>query len=590
MVRLTFPVKLSLKINLIDLIYFHAISLPIRRAFDYYYVKHCYIHGVMLQNSLYSLNIDLMGVCKMNVAVGTTQSKHPAATDGTDVLVGRVEAELVAQVQDPVGQVAANANCANSSETDRSSSLDFENRWRWPVSYRSIEVLAVIIDILIILSAGVLADTIYRLATTGFASEITDYPAAAAVAAALFVSLLKGRGLYKPMALLAWTFQVRAVMLIWIGVFMFLAGCVFVLKIGNTFSRGTIIFFAAIGLFGLVAHRTFWRRVLESGLASGKWSGRTIVLISENPSASDLQQQLLRHGFRIQRHFVLAPDNSHPSHWDGIISQAISYTRRSNVDEVFIAAELQSWPKLQKSAERLRLLPLPVNLVAVGPTSKLLMQPVSAIGNAAVIELQRAPLNFFERSVKRAVDIVLAGTALIALMPLLTLVAIAIKLDSPGHVIFRQTRHGFNGKPFNILKFRTMTVLEDGDSVKQATSPDKRVTRVGLWLRRTSIDELPQLINVLNGEMSIVGPRPHAAAHDNYYDQVIANYAFRQRMKPGITGCAQVNGSRGETPTIDAMQRRIQLDLWYIENWSFQLELAIMFRTIIEIVRGRNAY
>jgi len=529
-----------------------------------------------------------MGNLQMNIPVGAARSKHLAATDGTDMLVSRVGPDPVAQAQDPVDHVGANAHCANSFE-NRSSPLDFKNRWRWPVSYRSIEALAVIIDILIILSAGVLADTIYRLATTG-SGETTEYLAAAAVVAALFTSLLKGRDFYKATGLLAWTSQVRAVTLTWIGVFMFLAGCVFALKIGGTFSRGTIMSFAAIGLFGLVAHRTFWRRALESGLASGKWSGRTIVLISENPPASDLQQQLLRHGFRIQRHFVLAADNSHPSHWDDIISQAISYTRRSNVDEVFVAVELQCWAKIQKSAERLRLLPLPVNLVAVGPTSKLLMQPVSAIGNATVIELQRAPLNSFERSVKRAIDIVLAGTALIALMPLLTLVAIAIKLDSPGRVIFRQTRHGFNGKPFNILKFRTMTVLEDGDSVKQTVRLDKRVTRVGLWLRRTSIDELPQLINVLNGEMSLVGPRPHAAAHDNYFDQVIANYAFRQRMKPGITGCAQVNGSRGETPTVDAMQRRVQLDIWYIENWSFQLDLVIMFRTIIEIVRGRNAY
>jgi Undecaprenyl-phosphate glucose phosphotransferase len=523
----------------------------------------------------------------MNIAIGTPRSKHLATTHDTDILAGRIGPELVAQAQDSVDHVTANAYCANSFETGRSNSLAFENRWRWPVSYRSIEVLAVVIDILIILSAGVLADMIYRLATTGFADQITDYTAAAAVVAALFTSLLKGRGLYKPMALLAWTPQVRAVTLTWIGVFMFLAGCVFALKIGSTFSRGTIVSFAAIGLFGLVAHRTFWRSALESGLASGKWSGRKIVIISENSAASDVQQQLLQHGFRIQRHFVLDTDNSQ---WDEIVSQAISYTRCSNVDELFIAAELQSWTKIKKSAERLRLLPLPVNLVAVGPTSKLLTQPVSAIGNAIVIELQRAPLNFFERLVKRAIDIVFAGTALIALIPLLTLVAIAIKLDSPGRVIFRQTRHGFNGKPFNILKFRTMTVVEDGDSVKQATRLDKRVTRVGFWLRRTSIDELPQLINVLKGEMSLVGPRPHAAAHDNYFDPVIANYAFRQRMKPGITGCAQVNGSRGETPTIDAMQRRVRLDLWYIENWSFQLDLAIMFRTIIELVRGRNAY
>src|SRR5262249_34193098 len=419
-----------------------------------------------------------MGVGKMSIAVGAARSKHLAATDGTNILVGRVGPDLVDQAQHPVDQVAANAHCANSFETERSRSLDFESRWRWPVSYRSIEVLAVIIDILIILSAGVLADTIYRQATTGFAGEITDYTAAAAVVAALFTSLLKGRGLYKPMTLLAWTSQIRAVTLTWIGVFMFLAGCVFALKIGSTFSRGTIVSFAAIGLFGLVAHRTFWRSALESGLASGKWSGRTIVLISENSPGSDVQQQLLRHGFRIQRHFVPAGDNLHASHWDDLVSQAIAYTRRSNVDEVFIAAELQSWTKIQKSAERLRLLPVPINLIAVGPTSKLLMQPVSAIGNATVIELQRAPLNFFERSVKRAIDIVLAGTALIALTPLLTLVAIAIKLDSPGRIIFRQARHGFNGKPFNILKFRTMTVVEDGDSVKQATHLDKRVTPV----------------------------------------------------------------------------------------------------------------
>jgi exopolysaccharide biosynthesis polyprenyl glycosylphosphotransferase len=225
-----------------------------------------------------------------------------------------------------------------------------------------------------------------------------------------------------------------------------------------------------------------------------------------------------------------------------------------------------------------------------GPTSELLRRPLNAIGNATVIELQRAPLDSFELFIKRTFDIFLAGTTLIALLPLLAIVAITIKLDSPGPIIFRQTRHGLNGKPFQILKFRTMTVLEDGESVKQAERFDKRVTRLGSWLRRTSIDELPQLINVLNGEMSIVGPRPHAVGHDNHFDKIIANYALRQRMKPGITGCAQVNGSRGETPTIEAMQQRVELDIWYIDNWSFHLDLAIMFRTMIEIVRDRNAY
>jgi putative colanic acid biosynthesis UDP-glucose lipid carrier transferase len=224
--------------------------------------------------------------------------------------------------------------------------------------------------------------------------------------------------------------------------------------------------------------------------------------------------------------------------------------------------------------------------------SRAFHQPIEILAtvNTNVVAAQPAPGKSFELSVKRAIDIVLASIALIVLTPLLTLVAIAIMLDSAGPVIFRQTRHGLSGKPFQILKFRTMTVLEDGDTVKQAARFDKRVTRVGLWLRRTSIDELPQLINVLRGDMSLVGPRPHAAAHDYYYDRVIPNYSLRQRMKPGITGHAQVKGSRGETPTVEAMQRRVELDLWYIGNWSVYLDLAIMAQTVIEVLRGRNAY
>jgi putative colanic acid biosynthesis UDP-glucose lipid carrier transferase len=232
----------------------------------------------------------------------------------------------------------------------------------------------------------------------------------------------------------------------------------------------------------------------------------------------------------------------------------------------------------------------------VGRAAAANAQAQNVQGNYTPLDLENrrrwpiAPLNSFELFIKRAFDIVVAGTALVALMPLLALVAIVTKLDSPGPVIFRQTRRGLNGKPFHILKFRTMTVLEDGDTIKQAVRSDKRVTRVGLWWRRTSIDELPQLINVLRGEMSIVGPRPHAAAHDNHFDQLIANYALRHRMKPGITGYAQVKGLRGETPTVEAMQRRVDLDLWYIDNWSFLFDFAIVLRTVVEIVRGQNAY
>ena len=168
--------------------------------------------------------------------------------------------------------------------------------------------------------------------------------------------------------------------------------------------------------------------------------------------------------------------------------------------------------------------------------------------------------------------------------------AIAIKLDSPGPVIFRQRRCGFNGRLFEIFKFRTMIVLEDGNRVVQAKRNDTRITKLGAFLRRTSIDELPQLFNVLRGDMSIIGPRPHALAHDDEFMRVVANYAFRHHVKPGITGWAQVNGCRGETKTLGDIERRLELDLYYIDNWTLALDFKIIFMTVIEIIRGENAY
>jgi putative colanic acid biosysnthesis UDP-glucose lipid carrier transferase len=182
-------------------------------------------------------------------------------------------------------------------------------------------------------------------------------------------------------------------------------------------------------------------------------------------------------------------------------------------------------------------------------------------------------------------DVILALVALICLAPLLAFTAVAIKLDSPGPIIFRQYRIGRDGNRFIIYKFRTMTVMENGHDVPQARREDPRVTKIGRLLRRSSIDELPQLLNVLKGDMSLVGPRPHAVSHDIYYAALIADYAERRRVKPGITGWAQVNGVRGETATIDEMRRRIKFDLWYVGNRSFLLDLRIMWRTCFEIAR-----
>jgi putative colanic acid biosynthesis UDP-glucose lipid carrier transferase len=191
-------------------------------------------------------------------------------------------------------------------------------------------------------------------------------------------------------------------------------------------------------------------------------------------------------------------------------------------------------------------------------------------------------------SAKPVLDVVLAGLLLVLLSPMLALVSLAILLDSRGPLLFWQTRTGLNGRIFPIFKFRSMHVVEDGADVRQVVDGDIRVTRVGRIIRKLSLDELPQLLNVIAGDMSLVGPRPHALVHDEYYGAAISNYAIRQQVKPGITGWAQVNGARGATPTLAVMQRRVEFDAWYVVHANFALDLKILARTPLEVVRPRN--
>lgn len=192
-------------------------------------------------------------------------------------------------------------------------------------------------------------------------------------------------------------------------------------------------------------------------------------------------------------------------------------------------------------------------------------------------------------SVKRVLDVLLSLTAFFVFLPVLAIILVAVMLDSPGPALFRQRRVGQYGKIFNIYKFRSMHVLEDGADMVQACQGDARVTRLGKFLRVTSLDELPQLLNVLAGDMSLVGPRPHAVAHDEYYSGRIENYRLRHLVKPGITGWAQVNGARGGTPRLCDMQARIDLDMYYVERESLWLDLQILARTPFEVARRRNA-
>jgi exopolysaccharide biosynthesis polyprenyl glycosylphosphotransferase len=254
---------------------------------------------------------------------------------------------------------------------------------------------------------------------------------------------------------------------------------------------------------------------------------------------------------------------------------------------VMVAFECAGMEQATRVVSALSELPVRIKLLPIG-MSELMHR---SCGRAGVVELLCAPWSMRDRVLKRGLDIAAALSLLVVLFPLLLLVALLIKLDSRGPVLFRQTRHGFNNEPIRVLKFRTMTTFSDAPGAfRQCVRGDPRVTRIGRILRRTNIDELPQLFNVLKGDMSMVGPRPHAVAHNEMYEGRIRRLWRRHNVKPGITGWAQVNGLRGETDTIEKMEKRVEYDLYYIANWSLAFDLKILILTLISRSAHQNAY
>jgi putative colanic acid biosynthesis UDP-glucose lipid carrier transferase len=460
--------------------------------------------------------------------------------------------------------------------------------WRLPIAYRAIPATTVAVDLALIFASALGAEILYHSLPNDLEGEFAHTMAAATFVAVLFVAAMRVQKLHSLNRLILMDDQARSVLSAWCGAFLILASGVFTWGVSHDLSRGDILLFWALGAATLLAHRVFWWAVLPRALESGALRGRTAVsLTCEEAIPQRFVENLTRHGYHIVAHFHIPPNEPFA---DEVIDNAISICRTSKIEEIVLFVDPERMSQLRSIAKRLRVLPLPVTFVPLGTLSQLFQRAHNDIGETVAIELQRAALSPTEQVVKRVVDIVVSLAALALLSPLMLAVAIAIKLDSEGPVFFRQTRHGFNGRPFRCYKFRSMRVMENGDVVRQAERQDARVTRVGFWIRRFSIDELPQLLNVFYGDMSIVGPRPHASSHDRYFMSAIEKYAFRHHVKSGITGWAQVSGARGETETLDKMQRRVELDLWYINNWSIWLDFSIMVRTIFVIFSGRKAY
>ncbi len=367
-------------------------------------------------------------------------------------------------------------------------------------------------------------------------------------------------------------------LLIGFGIFI---SCLVFFKVAERFSRAWLGLWAAFALVLVVSVHHLSCRLVP--LLRRRGQLRRVALVCSDAKDEHLSKGCAEEGVVVVQ--VLALN-------EGFDAAGIeAAVKQQQIQELWISLPLASSVLLRDILYRLRDTLVDIRYFPQIDDLGLFRQRIGRLGNNLVIDLTYSPLQGGNAILKRTEDVVLTGALLGILAPLCLLVAAAVKLSSPGPILFRQYRHGADGEPIEIYKFRTMHVHSEPEGqVTQATRGDPRITPVGLFLRRTSLDELPQFFNVLQGRMSIVGPRPHALAHNEYYKDLVESYMRRHKVKPGITGWAQVNGHRGATDTLDAMKARVEHDLWYIDNWSLSLDLKIIALTVSRLWFDRNAY
>ena len=390
--------------------------------------------------------------------------------------------------------------------------------------------------------------------------------------------------------------QIGRLAMAWTAVMLSLIALAYFTQTSVAFSRAFAIGWFTLSLAGFILVRLLVLVQIDGWRKAGRLA-RTVAIVGAGDAGQHLIRQIETQA-RQQYHIVGVFDDE----WERLPDSVVGYkvlgsvddlvrmVRNYPVDEVLVAVPWKSTSYLMDLIKKLKVLPNDVKLCPEYVGSTLPVRGVLPVAGIPMLSVLERPLSGWSLVLKNLEDRILGTLLVIALLPLLGLIALAIKLDSPGPVFFHQRRYGFNNNAIVVWKFRTMHHKpEDETVVPQATRNDPRVTRVGRFLRRTSLDELPQVFNVLGGEMSLVGPRPHAVAHNEQYAKVIDDYLSRHRVKPGITGWAQVNGLRGETDTPEKMRLRVQHDLFYIDNWSFWFDLKILALTPFAAI-NRNAY
>lgn len=405
-------------------------------------------------------------------------------------------------------------------------------------------------------------------------------------------------GLYRPYRMDSIGREIKDALLAWSAVPLALLAFWFFTKTSTQYSRMTATFWFTLAPVALCGLRMGVRLGLRILRAQGH-NTRRVAILGCTRDAERLAECLDELPWLGLRLMGIYDDRSEkrrhrPNHAGcrvlGTFDDLVRLCRQGAIDVVYVALPLRAELRTANILSRLADTTVTVYLVADFLYFSLLRAHWSQVGEIPVVSVHNSPFEGIVGWVKRIEDLVLGSViVLLTAIPMLV-VAIVIKVSSPGPVFFRQWRYGLCGKKIRILKFRTMTVCEDGPNIKQVSKNDSRVTRIGRFLRRTSIDEFPQFLQVLTGELSLVGPRPHAVAHNEQYRTLIHGYMLRHMVKPGITGWAQVNGWRGETAEIERMEQRVRHDLEYIRNWNLLLDLKIIFLTVFGGKKSRNAY
>jgi len=448
---------------------------------------------------------------------------------------------------------------------------------RYPVPF-----IVALLDMLIVIGSGMAAHE-YRFGTLEMMGR---YNTATLISSIVVVLCLALGGVYGSQRGHSFWRQLSILIVCWLSAAGILLALTFFLKVSDNYSRIWFSSMLAIGGSLCLVMRLVVFLILRRVRASGMNLKSVLLVDSGGLSAGQLNNgdTLDEYGFRIAANLEYSPDA-------GWSKRLIEQIEEHLVHEVWLCLPLSEGGAIRSIMYELRHHTVAIRFIPEWGDIRLLNHKVSHIAGLYSLDLSCSPMDGSARLFKRLEDL-LVGSAIISLiLPVCLIVGVAIKLSSPGPILFKQYRMGINGKRFKVYKFRSMVVHKEKEGgVTQATRNDARVTRVGAFLRRTSLDELPQFFNVLQGRMSIVGPRPHALAHNEYYKDLVESYMQRHKVKPGITGWAQVSGYRGETDTLEKMKKRVEYDLWYIENWTLWLDLKIIWLTVFKGFINKNAF